>query len=395
MKLKSDISFDDTEIAFSPKSNWEIKKSRALFATVGHPVVSAIATGLVKIGFALRLPIKGMIKNTVFEVFCGGETIAESIQTVDVLGKYGVGTILDYSVEGEETEEAFDNTKNETIKTIINAQNNGNIPFCVFKPTGVASVHVLEKVQLRKPLSETEQIAFERIKSRIDEICKEAYENDVPLLIDAEDSWIQDPVDEMVYAMMAKYNKEKALIFNTYQMYRVSSLENLKNTFQEAIRQGYFVGAKLVRGAYMENERERAEKMGYPDPIQPTKEATDDGYNEALKFCIDHKEHIDVINCTHNEYSSYYLASLMEEYGIKNNDSGVWFAQLYGMSDNISFNLAKAGYNVAKYVPYGPVKSVMPYLFRRAEENKSVAGQSGRELTLIKKELKRRKLEKK
>ncbi|MDH5367317.1 MAG: proline dehydrogenase family protein [Cyclobacteriaceae bacterium] len=390
MELKSNVSFENTEIAFSSRSNRAIKKARVLFASVGNPIISKLVTNTAKLALALGLPIKGIIKNTVFEVFCGGETIEESKQTIDTLSKYNVGTILDYSVEGKETEEAFDNTKVETIKTITNAKNNENIPFCVFKPTGVASLHLLEKIQLGTSLSDIEQAEFERTKSRIDDICKKAFENDVPLLIDAEDSWIQDPVDEIVYTMMAKYNKSKAIIFNTYQMYRVSSLQNLKNSFQRAVRDGYFLGVKLVRGAYMEKERERAKLMGYSDPIQPVKQATDEDYNQALKFCIDNKQRINVINCTHNEYSSYYLALLMEKHGMKNNDPRVWFAQLYGMSDNISFNLAKAGYNVAKYVPYGPVKSVMPYLFRRAEENTSVAGQSGRELTLIKTELKRR-----
>lgn len=391
MELKSNVSFEDTKIAFSSKSNWALKKAYFLFLSVGSPVLSKLATGSVKLGLALRLPIKGMIKNTVFEVFCGGETIDESKSTIDIIGKYSVGTILDYSIEGEETEEAFDNTKRETIRNIENAKGNSNIPFCVFKPTGVASLHLLEKIQIGTQLTENEKAAFGRIRERVDEICRMAFEADVPVLIDAEETWIQNPVDELVYEMMTKYNTQKALIFNTYQMYRVSSLQNLKNAFQDAVRDGYFFGAKLVRGAYMEKERERAQEMNYTDPIQPNKQATDDDYNQALKFCIDNKQRISVINCTHNEYSNYYLALLMEKHSMKNDDPRAYFAQLYGMSDNISFNLAKAGYNVAKYVPYGPVRSVMPYLFRRAEENTSVAGQSGRELVLIKKELKRRK----
>lgn len=390
MNTKSKVSFEDTKIAFAVKSNWALKKARFLFSSVGNPFLSLIATNSVKLGLALRLPIKGIIKSTVFEVFCGGETIDESKLTIDTNGKFGVGTILDYSVEGKETEEAFNITKEETIRTIKNAKGNSNIPFSVFKPSGVASAHILEKVQNGVSLTDEELEEFERTKSRIDEICKHAFEYEVPLLIDAEETWIQDPVDEIVYAMMAKYNKEKTLIFNTYQMYRVASLQNLKNAFQDAERDGYYLGVKLVRGAYMEKERERANKMGYSDPIQPNKQATDNDYDSALKFCIDNRERISVVNCTHNEKSSHYLVSLLEENNMQNNDPRVWFAQLYGMSDNISFNLAKERYNVAKYVPYGPVRSVMPYLFRRAEENTSVAGQSGRELTLIKTELKRR-----
>lgn len=324
MELKSNVSFEDTETAFSSKSNITLKKAKVLFASVGNPIISKLATSSVKLALALSLPIKGIIRNTVFDFFCGGETIEESKLTIDTLGKYGVGTILDYSVEGKETEEAFNHTKEETIKTIINALDNKNIPFCVFKPTGVASVHLLEKIQLGTSLSDVEQGELERTHSRIDDICKKAFENNVPLLIDAEDTWIQNPVDEIVYAMMAKYNRKKVLIFNTYQMYRVSSLRNLKNAFQGAARDGYFLGAKLVRGAYMEKERERAEINGYPDPIQPNKQATDNDYNKALKFCIDNKQRISVINCTHNEYSSYYLALLMEKHGMNNDDPRVW-----------------------------------------------------------------------
>jgi len=391
MELKSKVSFENTEVAFAHKSNWALKKASILFLSVGSPLLSWLATGAVKLGLLFHLPIKGIIKNTVFEVFCGGENIEESKMTIDTMGQYGVSTILDYSVEGEETDEAFDTTKNETIKNIENAKGNSHIPFCVFKPTGIASFHLLEKIQAGSELTDEEKAAFERVRTRVDDICRTGFEADVPVLIDAEETWIQDPVDEMVYEMMAKYNTQKALIFNTYQMYRVASLQNLKNAFQDAVRDGYYLGAKLVRGAYMEKERERAEQMNYPDPIQPNKQATDDDYNQALKFCVDNKQRVNVINCTHNEYSSYYLALLMEKHSMKNDDPRAYFAQLCGMSDNVSFNLAKAGYNVAKYVPYGPIRSVMPYLFRRADENTSVAGQSGRELTLIRKELKRRR----
>ena len=392
MITKSNVSFEDTEIAFSIKSNWALKKARFLFSSVGNPYLSVIATSCVKLGLVLRLPINGMIKSTVFEVFCGGETIEESKLTIDSIGTLGVGTILDYSVEGEETEAAFESTKEETIRTILNAEGNRNIPFTVFKPSGIGSIHLFEKIQSKISLSEDEEGEFERTKARIDEICKMAYDNKVPLLIDAEETWIQDTIDDIVYEMMAKYNKKETLIYNTYQMYRVASLENLKNASEKALSNGYYLGAKLVRGAYMEKERERAEKLGYNDPIQPNKQATDDDYDGALKYCIDNKEHVSVINCTHNENSCHYLVELLEENEMLKSDDRVWFAQLYGMSDNISFNLAKAGYNVAKYVPYGPVRSVMPYLFRRAEENTSVAGQSGRELTLIKTELKRRRI---
>ncbi|UII34847.1 proline dehydrogenase family protein [Fulvivirga ulvae] len=390
MQLKSNISFDDTSVAFEAKSNKALRKANLMFSVVNNPFMSKIATGSVKFALKLHLPIKGIIKNTVFDHFCGGENIEESQETINELATYGIGTILDYSVEGEENEHCFDDTKEEVIRTITKAKESRHIPFCVFKPTGLGSSALFQKIQEGTALSEGEKAAYERIKNRIDEVCKYAYESDVPVLIDAEDSWIQDAIDVLAYDMMARYNQQKAIVYNTFQMYRVNMLDNLRKAFHYAAMHNYYLGAKLVRGAYMEKERERAEDMGYPSPIQPTKEATDNQFNQALVFCIDNKQRISLVCGSHNEYSNYYLALLMEKHSMNNDDPRVCFAQLYGMSDNISFNLAKAGYNVAKYVPYGPVNSVMPYLFRRAEENTSVAGQSSRELSLIRKELRRR-----
>ena len=391
METRPEISFDDTATAFSYKSDKELSKANFVFTVVNHPWVSAFSTGAVKLGLSLGLPIEGIIKATVFEHFCGGESIDKAEQAIQKLGHYHVGAILDYSVEGEHTEKGFDETVEETLRTIEKAKVNKDIPFCVFKMTGLASAELLEKVQAKQTLSTDEQQAFERVRNRVELISSKAYEANIPLLIDAEETWIQDPIDALAYEMMVKYNKEKAIVFNTYQMYRTSSLKNLREAFHNAAMHNYFFGAKLVRGAYMEKERKRAADNKYTDPIQPTKEATDDAFNKALEFCVDNKQRISVMCGSHNDYSNYYLTILMNKHGMKVNDSRVWFAQLYGMSDNISFNLAKAGYNVAKYLPYGPVKSVMPYLLRRAEENTSVAGQSSRELTLIRKELKRRK----
>jgi Proline dehydrogenase len=302
-----------------------------------------------------------------------------------------VSTILDYSVEGEQSEEGFNRTVEEILLTFDEAKKSPHVPFCVFKVTGMADANVLEKVQSKKELTEQEKKSLERIKERIDKICAKAAAYQIPVLIDAEDSWYQNPIDEIAYTMMQKYNQQKTIVFNTYQMYRADMLNNLKDAFHRAAMHNYFLGVKMVRGAYMEKERERAEKMGYPSPIHPTKEATDDSFNKGLAFCIDNKQRISLLCGSHNEYSNQYLTVLMNKHGMKPNDTRVWFAQLLGMSDNISFNLAKEGYNVAKYVPYGPVESVMPYLLRRAEENTSVAGQSSRELTLIRKELMRRK----
>ena len=391
MEIEPKIHFDDTEVAFSYKSDRELKKANFIFSLVNNPFVSSIATGLAKVGLALKLPVKGLIRSTVFEHFCGGETIDQSNSTIQTLFKFNVGTILDYSAEGEHNEAGFDKTKDEILKTFDKAKDNPAIPFCVFKSTGLVNADVLEKVQSKQNLSEEEATAFEHFKQRVDVICAKAHAYKVPILMDAEDSWIQNPIDELSYAMMQKYNQEKAIVFNTYQMYRIDMLDNLRNAFHNAAMHNYYLGVKMVRGAYMEKEAERAEKMNYPNPIHPNKEATDDSFNKGLAFCVDNKQRVSLMCGSHNEYSNQYLAVLMEKHSMKNNDPRIWFAQLMGMSDNISFNLVKAGYNVAKYVPYGPVELVMPYLIRRAEENTSVAGQSSRELTLIRKELARRK----
>lgn len=384
------VRFDDTAVAFSYKSDSQLKKAHLIFSLVNHPVISSVATTLAKVSLNLRLPVKGLIRATVFEHFCGGETIDQSEKTVKNLSKFKIGTILDYSVEGEETEAAFDQTAKEIVATIEKAKNNPGIPFSVFKVTGLAAFDLLEKIQAKENLTEEEKSAWTRVQNRVDQICKKAFECGVPVLIDAEDSWIQNPIDDLAYTMMRKYNHQKAVVFNTFQMYRADMLGNLKNAFAEATRQNYFLGAKLVRGAYMEKEAARALKMNYPNPIHPSKEATDNAFNEALDFCVENYEKISFMCGSHNEYSNGYLASLIHKKGLKHNHPHIWFGQLLGMSDNISFNLANAGYNVAKYVPYGPVESVMPYLLRRAAENTSVAGQSSRELLLIRKELKRR-----
>jgi len=391
MESEPKISFEDTSVAFLYKSDAELQKANFIFSLVNHPWISSVATGCVKVGLKLRLPINALIKKTVFDHFCGGESINSSVPVIEKLARFGVQTILDFSVEGEETEAAFDRTAAEIIRTIEKAKDNPHMPFCVFKPTGVASKTLLAKIQSKETLTTNESASFEKIKERFDSICGRAHSYKIPVLIDAEETWIQEPIDALIIDMMRKYNLEKAIVFNTYQLYRTAALGNLKNHFHDAVMHNYFFGAKLVRGAYMEKERERAIEFGYPSPIQETKEDTDNAYNQALVFCIDNKQRLTVLSGSHNDYSNYYLTVLMEKHGMRNDDDRVWFSQLYGMSDNISFNLAKAGYRVAKYVPYGPVKSVMPYLLRRAEENTSVAGQSSRELTLIRKELRRRK----
>lgn len=385
------VSFENTETAFSYKSDADLKKANLIFSLVNHPWVSSLATGLVKLALKTGLPVEGMIKRTAFQHFCGGESIETSEKVIRLLGKHHVGTILDYSVEGEKSEAGFVQTMEEIIRTIEKAHRSEHIPFCVFKVTGLGSAGLLEKISAKETLTTGEAAAFERIRHRVNTICQTAYAGGVPVLIDAEQTWVQDAIDGMADEMMARYNREKAIVYNTYQMYRIDSMDNLLHDYNDALKGGYFIGAKLVRGAYMEKERERAAKHGYESPIFPDKESTDKAFNDALLFCVDHISQGYVMCGSHNDASTALLMRRMSEKGLGPSDPRIWFAQLYGMSDNISFNLAKAGYNVVKYVPYGPVRAVMPYLLRRAEENTSVAGQSSRELALIRKELKRRK----
>lgn len=384
------LSFADTQIAFSYKSDLDLKKSYLIFSSVNNRMLVKLGTNMVKFALKVKAPVDGIIKKTLFQQFCGGESIEDCENTVNILAKYGVGAILDFSIEGKGNDETYDTTTEEILRTIDMAGTKNSIPFSVFKPTGISSGALLEKIQLGLQLSDAEEIAYQRVRDRYFKIGKYAYEKNVRLFIDAEDSWYQDPIDALVYEMMAEFNKEKPIIFNTYQMYRVSMFENLKNAIETGREKGYFIGAKLVRGAYMEKERERAEENGYSDPIMPDKEATDKQYNDALKLCVENIDRISFCNGSHNEESNLILTELMAAHGISEDDKRIHFAQLYGMSDNISFNLAHAGYNVVKYLPYGPVASVMPYLFRRAEENTSIAGQSSRELNLVRKELKRR-----
>lgn len=386
------ISFDNTEIAFKYKSTKDLKRAYTMFRLVGKSWLVQFGKMMVPIAFKLRLPINGIIKTTIFKQFCGGETITDCDETIKVLYENNVGTILDYSVEGKTEEEDFDATRDEILATIEKAKGNKAIPFAVFKPTGLSRHALLEKLndENAEP-TVLEKAEFIRVVNRINDICKHAHDSDVPLFIDAEESWYQDALDRIVESMMAKYNKEKCIVYNTFQMYRHDRLDYIKNAIETAKREGYKFGAKLVRGAYMEKERERAIEMGYPSPIQPDKSSTDIDFNAATKLMVEEIEHCALCCGTHNEDSSQLLVDLIKEFNISKDDKRIYFAQLLGMSDHISFNLAHHGYQVAKYVPYGPIKEVMPYLLRRADENTSVAGQTGRELNLISKEWKRRK----
>ena len=385
------ISFDNTEIAFRRKNDRQLKRSYWLFHLIGKPWMVTVGKHLTNTALALRIPIGWAIKGNIFQQFCGGETIAECNQAVDGLWKYQVGTILDYSVEGKHKESELDQTMEETIRTIEASAGNASMPFCVFKVTGIARFALLEKVNAKATLSEDESQEWKRVQERVQRICNTAHQRQQRIFIDAEDSWIQDAIDDLVRDMMVKYNTERAIVFNTIQLYRHDRLEFMKQSHQHAIEHRYFLGFKLVRGAYMEKERERARAMGYTDPIQKNKENTDRDFNAGLSFCMDHLDRISICAGTHNEESSMRLVQMMNERNIAPHDDRIYFAQLYGMSDHISYNLAEAGFHVAKYLPYGPIREVMPYLIRRAQENTSVKGQTGRELGLIKKEIQRRK----
>lgn len=391
MPVKPKISFENLEVAFASKSDAELKKMYLIFATVNNNLAVNVGTKLANWSFALGLPIKGIMKATMFGHFCGGESIKDCETSVKKLADYGIKTILDYSVEGKGDEASFEATKNEILRTVERSAGDENIPFAVFKVTGLGDFAIMTKVQEKKALTPAEQEAFGRMKKRVDDLCKAAFEAGTKILIDAEESWFQDVIDEMAYEAMSKYNREKCIVYNTYQMYRHDMLERLKKAHAVASEAGYWLGAKLVRGAYMEKERDRAAAKGYQSPIQPSKEASDRDYNAALTFCVENLSNMGLVSGSHNEQSNHLLAELIAEHGYDPQDDRLYFAQLYGMSDNISYNLAKSGYNVVKYVPYGPVEKVMPYLSRRAEENTSVAGQSSREFDLVRREINRRK----
>ena len=386
------ISFENTEVAFASKSDKDLNRAYRLFKLVGNPTLVRFGNWATDLALKLRLPIKGIVKKTIFKQFCGGETIEECNYTIKQLYDFGVGTILDYSVEGNLDKDDFTDTVDELISTIEKAKNEEAIPFAVFKVTGIANFNLLKRVNYSNAaISEADRLMLDAVESRVDQICSKAHECKVPIFIDAEESWIQDVIDRICTTMMQRYNTEKAIVFNTLQMYRHDRLAYLKEQVEYAKANGFKYGVKLVRGAYMEKERARAKEKGYPSPIQPDKKASDEDYDLAIRFVLDNIETVSFCAGTHNENSSKLLAELIKEKAINEKDERIYFAQLLGMSDHISYNLSNAGYNVAKYVPYGPVKEVLPYLIRRANENTSVAGQTSRELGLIMKERKRRK----
>jgi len=385
------VSFDNTEVAFEGKSDHDLIRAYWLFKMISYNWLVKVSPPFVNTALALHLPIKGIVKATAFRQYCGGETIEDCARTIQELGRYHIGTILDYSVEGKETEEDFEAALKQTLATIENAKGNPNIPFSVFKPSGFVHNALLEKLNAKKSITDAEQAEYERFRNRVQKICKSGAESNVPIYVDAEESWIQDVIDDLIKEMMMLYNKEKVVIYNTIQMYRTDRFEFLQRSLEHAKQNNYLLGIKIVRGAYMEKERDRATKNGYPSPIHPDKASSDKAFDNALHFCVEHLDRIAFCCGTHNENSSLLLTELMAKKNLPNNHPHIWFSQLYGMSDHITHNLAKLNYNVSKYVPFGPVTSVLPYLIRRAQENTSVKGQTGRELQLIMKEKTRRK----
>jgi proline dehydrogenase len=389
--MKSGKIFDDTEIAFSLKSDAELERAHFLFKIIAIEPLVKIGTAVTNFAIKTHLPIEGLIKSTVFDHFCGGINEGDCLPVINKMYQKGVSSVLDYSVEGKESEAEFDFATQKILKIIDFSKSIDAIPIAVFKPSGVGRFHLFEKLGRGEALTNTEQLEWNHVVKRFDTICESAKNNDMAVLIDAEESWMQNAADNLVSKMMRKYNIDKPIVFNTLQMYRHDRLDYLKQQHQLAIENGFYLGYKLVRGAYMEKENDRADVENYQSPICENKEATDKNFDEGLKYIINNIDTISLFAGTHNEESSYLLMELMKEKKLENNDSRVWFGQLFGMSDNISFNLSNKGYNVAKYMPFGPVKDVMPYLIRRAEENTSVAGQTSRELNLINKEKQRRK----
>jgi proline dehydrogenase len=391
MPSSEELSFDNLEIAFASKTDKELRYDYYLFLALGQRWLVKMAPLLSTAIIHFRLPLKRLIRATIFKHFCGGEFIEDCNKTIAHLHQYRIGSILDYSVEGKGQESDFEKTAEEILATIKRAKGDAAIPFCVFKPTGVARLDLLEKVSLNAHLTTGELKEYNRVMERIKKICSCAAHYGVRIFIDAEESWIQPAVDSIAENMMQHYNRQRAVVYNTVQLYRWDRLDFIRQSLKKAEEMNYFLGLKLVRGAYMEKERARAARLNYPSPIQPDKPSCDRDFDAALHFCMEHIDRIHFCAGTHNEASSYLLVRLMNEKGIAASDERIWFSQLLGMSDHISFNLAHAGYNVCKYVPYGPVKAVLPYLTRRAQENTSIAGQMGRELSLIVAEMKRRK----
>ncbi len=390
MKIPKDI-FENTEVAFASKSNGQLYKSKALFSLMANNALVSTGSALANFAIGLHLPVSQLFKWTIYNQFCGGETFNECKRTIAKLDEQNVGVLLNYGVELKETEADFDKTIDRNIEALEFAGNNQSVKALCVKITGFGRFELFEKIQTGEKLMPEERKEFEQVKKRFEKLCQVASSNKVPLYVDAEESWIQDPLDEMVEAMMARFNKTHCIIFNTFQLYRHDRLAYLGACIQKAKAGNYILGAKLVRGAYMEKERERAKRFGYTSPIHRSKKDVDKDFDKAVNLCFDNLEYLHVCVASQSEASNLLAIELMEKKKIEHNSENILFSQLYGMGDNMTFNLAQLGFNATKYLPYGPVKDVVPYLIRRAEENTSVAGQTTRELDLVNKEIKRRK----
>ena len=404
------INFNNTEKAFAYKTDRDLKRARFLFSAMHFAPLVKLGTKLTPWAIKSGLPVKGIIKNTLFRQFVGGESLEETVGVADMLEKYNVQVILDYGVEGGEgNEDKYEAEANYFIKVIQFAATRKNIPFISIKITGLVSCSLLEKLDTTlfttgteplstrfnnklEGLSQEEKGQWEQLIARTSRLCQAASDAGVGIMIDAEESWIQDAIDAVATQMMAQFNRGKVVVYNTIQLYRSDRLSFLTDTLDEAEQSGYIAGLKLVRGAYMEKERARAEKLGYPSPIQPNKESTDRDYDAAVQLCMAKNDLVSIIVASHNEKSNLLAANESASKQLPSAHPHLHFSQLYGMSDNLTFNLADAGYNVSKYLPFGPVHEVIPYLMRRAQENSSVSGQTGRELELIKREFSRRKI---
>ena len=385
------MNFQNTEIAYKLKSNKQLLKTLFIFRLISSRTLVSVFTKIISLSLKLNLPISGILNRTVFKQFCAGIDEKDSIQVVKKLKKLNVNSYMHYASEGIESEKDFDNNFKIIIRTINITKKNTALPFTVFKASSLGKFNLFEKKSAGSALSEIEKQLWNKTIDRIKSCCNHAASQNVRIFIDAEESWIQPIIDEIAESLMEKFNQEKAIIFTTLQMYRKDRLKYLKKIFQNSIKKEYKLGIKLVRGAYMEKENERAYKNGLPSPIFENKIQTDLSFNSALDLILLKIEKCDLFVGTHCEKSIKKILKWMKEKKIANGYSKIWFSQLFGMADHISFNLAFQGYQVVKYVPYGPIKEVVPYLIRRAEENTSVNSQLSKEIYLIKKEMKRRK----
>ncbi len=387
MSKSSKNLFNNTELAFTNKSNFELKKAFFLFSVLDFPLLTKIGNSFLILVLKLKLPFKGIIKKTIFNHFCGGETIEECDNAFNSLKKYNISAMPEYSVEAESSFDGFENYKNDSVD-IINYLGDLSLPFIAIKCTGLMDISSLEKISSGKLDEKSDE--YKSFFKRVDELCDVGKKNNVKILIDAEESWIQDSIDKVGLQMMRKYNKKSAKVFITHQCYRTGTLDKIKDYLGLANSEKFNLGVKLVRGAYMEKERKRALDNNYPSPIHETKENTDKEFNDSLHFCVKNLNKLSLWVGSHNEGSCLKLMEMMKDNNISKDDERIWFSQLYGMSDNISYTLSSLKYNVVKLIPFGPIEKTIPYLIRRANENSSVKGQSNRQFTLIKDEINRR-----